>query len=95
MSERRLRSSTRFEPPDVGTLWTMQRREHTARCALLAWPDGWEIRVVVDGEALMSERCARSHEAFSLAETWKARLVDQAWRQIIPARPLTPSPRPA
>ena len=89
------RSAARFEPPVVGTLWTLQRREHTARCALLAWPDGWEVRVLVDGETMVSERCTRSHEAFTLAETWKTRLTGQLWQQIIPAHPLGPSPRPA
>ena len=92
MAKRGSRSAARFEAPDVGTLWTMQRREHTARCALFAWPDGWEVRVLVDGETMVSERCARSPDAFSLAETWKARLVGQQWQQIIPAHPLGPSP---
>lgn len=72
------------EPNDVGTLWTMKRDELTARCALLAWPDNWELRVIVDGRTMLAERCQCSEEAFSLAERWRLRLTDQSWQQIIP-----------
>jgi hypothetical protein len=71
-------------PNDVGTLWSLLHRDSTARCALLAWPDGWELRVLVDGEALLSERCDRTDEAFQLAEQWKARMLAQGWRQVLP-----------
>jgi hypothetical protein len=80
-------SDTRHDvPQDVGTLWTMQRQDLTARCALLAWPDGWELRVLVDGQPMLTERCSRSEEAFSIAERWKLHLVERSWRQIVPKR---------
>lgn len=71
-------------PRDVGTLWMMRRSGHLVRCALLAWTVDWELRVVVDGETLLSERCPRGAEAFSLAERWRGRMLDQGWQQIVP-----------
>ena len=77
--------STREETAeDVGTLWTMQRQGRTSRCALMAWPRAWELRVVVGDETLLSERCDRAGEAFMLAERWKHRMLDQGWRQVVP-----------
>lgn len=71
-------------PRDVGTLWMMRRSGHLVRCALLAWPIDWELRVVVDGAILLSERCPRGAEAFSLGERWRGRMLDQGWQQIVP-----------
>ncbi len=71
-------------PNDVGTIWTMKRPDHAARCALIAHADGWELRVLVDGEALLSERCARAGDAFELAAGWKRRMLDQGWQQVLP-----------
>lgn len=75
---------------DVGTLWMMRRRDHNARCALMERIGGWELRVVIDGEVLLSERCPRGNAAFALAERWKLRMFDDGWRQVVPA-----APRPA
>ena len=71
-------------PNDVGTVWTMRRPDHAARCALLSIADGWELRVLVDGESLLSEQCSRVDEAFELAERWKRRMLDQGWQQVVP-----------
>lgn len=72
---------------DVGTLWTMRRGDHSARCALMERIGGWELRVVIDGEVLLSERCPRGNAAFALAELWKLRMSDDGWRQVVPAPP--------
>jgi hypothetical protein len=80
-------STSRQDPfNDVGTLWTMRRQDYAARCALIAWPDDWELRVLVNGEVLLAERCERADEAFTLAERWKQRMLDQGWRQVLPRR---------
>jgi hypothetical protein len=71
-------------PDDVGTLWTLQRADHTARCALLAWRRGWQVRVLVDREMLLTERCGRTEDAFALAERWKCRLLAEGWTQVLP-----------
>ena len=71
-------------PVDVGTLWSMRRVEHGARCALLVGRVGWTIRVLVDGDVLLEERCTQADEAFSLAEQWRVRMVSQGWQQIVP-----------
>jgi hypothetical protein len=80
----------RSGPNDVGTLWTMRRLDYHARCALIAWPSDWELRIVVEGETLLSERCPRGAEAFRLAEQWRGRMVQQGWRQVTPQH-VTPS----
>jgi len=59
-----------------------------ARCALMAWPTDWELRVLVDGDILLSERCPRGAEAFALADEWRYRMLDQGWLQIVPASEL-------
>lgn len=81
-----VQATTRQDTPDdVGTLWTMQRLGHGARCALMASLGEWELRVLVDGDTLLAERCPRGGEAFALAEVWKRRMIEQGWRQVIPA----------
>lgn len=56
-----------------------------ARCALMAWTTDWELRVLVDGDTLLSERCPRGAEAFALADEWRYRMLDQGWLQVVPA----------
>jgi hypothetical protein len=50
----------------------------------MAWPGGWELRVLVDGDILYSERCARTDKTFALADRWKRRMLDQGWTQVVP-----------
>ena len=69
---------------DVGTLWLMRRKRRSARCALISWSGTLELRVLVDGEPLLSERCDEAAEAFMLAEAWKRRMTDKGWRQVVP-----------
>ena len=79
------RSSRHDGSEDVGTLWTMHRREHSARCALIARRNGWEVRVLMGRDVLLEERCQRADEAFSVAELWRTRMVRGGWRQVVPA----------
>jgi hypothetical protein len=51
---------------------------------LIAWPGGWEVRVLVDDETLLSEHCVRTDQAFTLADRWKRRMIDQGWKQVVP-----------
>jgi hypothetical protein len=62
----------------------MRRRERSARCALMSRPGRLELRVVVDGETLLVDRCARAEEAFTLAERWKHRMIEKGWQQVVP-----------
>lgn len=87
----RRQASEREGVRDVGTLWTMQRNGMTARCALLARRRAWEVRVVVDGGTLVTERCQRPNDAFQLAECWKSRLLEQRWQQVVPGSGAAPS----
>jgi len=76
---------------DVGTLWTLERSGHRARCALMALVGEWEPRVLVDGHAILAERCPRGAGAFALADRWKRRMLDDGWREIVPAAPPEPA----
>ena len=73
---------------DVGTLWTVQRLEYRARCALVARLEGWELRVLVDGTLLITERCELAAEAFALADSLMQRMIHDGWQQGIPRRAL-------
>ena len=84
MNSRQARQEYRNAPDDVGTLWTMRRLGCVARCALMAWPADWELRVLVDGDILLAERRPRGAEAFALADEWRTRMLDQGWLQIVP-----------
>jgi hypothetical protein len=85
MNTRESRSSRHDGSEDVGTLWTMHRREHSARCALIALRHGWEVRVLMGRDVLLEERCERADEAFSVAELWRTRMVRDGWHQVVPA----------
>lgn len=69
---------------DVGTLWTVTRSGHRARCALISRRQDWEIRVLVDGVPLLTKRCVRGAETFALAEALKQRMVADGWRHVAP-----------
>lgn len=74
---------------DAGTLWRMTRDGWTARCALWSFADSWELRVTVDGQLLLSERGAKLHDLFSLAEEWKERMAHDGWKRVTPSARLT------
>ena len=72
------------QPEDVGTLWTMRRSEHAARCALLAYQGDWVLRVIIGGDVVLTERCRRGARAFRVAEMWKDQMIEQGWRPVVP-----------
>ena len=84
MASRKRKSGHRFEPHDVGTLWTLRRDEYTARCRLLSWSPDWELRVVMEKDILLAKRCRTTADAFELAEHWRKGLLEHGWEQIIP-----------
>jgi len=49
-------------------LWTLEHGGRIARCELLSHYDIWEVRLLVDSDLLWSERCAVSHDVFTIAE---------------------------
>jgi len=67
---------------DIGTLWTLKRGESSARCVLMAMPDGLELRVMMDGSLLRAERCERHDQAFALADRWCGRMLDRGWLRL-------------
>jgi hypothetical protein len=82
-----VRADTEIEPlADVGTLWTMRKSAHVARCAVMAAPGEWELREVVDGVTRRIRRSERGSQAFTIAEEWKCRMLQEGWRQVVPGR---------
>ena len=68
----------------VGTLWTLQRGESAARCALIVADDRLHLRVLMDGDVLRSERCESYQGAFALAERWRTRMMERGWVRVTP-----------
>lgn len=66
---------------DVGTLWTLERNTHIARCALAWVPHAWELCVLIDDESLLSERCRTEAEVLAVATAWGTRLRRCGWSQ--------------
>ena len=85
MNTRAPRRLQGIRPEDVGTLWTMRRHGHSARCALLIYQGGWELRVIVEGDVVLTQRCRRGAEAFRIADVWKERMAKRGWQQVVPA----------
>lgn len=81
---RRMAKGDRFVAHDVGTMWTMTRNGCTARCALLTVADEWELRALVDGQAIVTERAPAVHDLFAIAECWRERLAARGWRKVLP-----------
>jgi hypothetical protein len=84
LASRKRESRQRFEPQDVGTLWTLRRDEYTASCTLLSWSPDWELRVVMEKDILLAKRCRTTVDAFELAEHWRRGLLEHGWEQIMP-----------
>jgi hypothetical protein len=84
MRSRRSDPSRQDTQNDVGTLWMLQKHGRTARCALLECGGTWELRVLVDREIVLTERCDRPAETFEIAELWKGRMLDKGWLQVVP-----------
>lgn len=80
------RSARDHDPHDVGTLWTMRRSGHSARCALITRRGRWELRVLIDRDLLLADRCDGPADAFSVAERWKEQMLLDGWLQVVPSR---------
>lgn len=70
---------------DVGTMWLMTRYGCTARCALVSGSEEWELRVLIDGELLLSSRSTATKDLFATAEEWRARMIDRGWTKVTPS----------
>jgi hypothetical protein len=94
MGDRRSRSALDKQAErSVGMLWTLQRGESTARCALVAAIDGLQLRVLMDDDVLRSERCESHHAAFEMAERWRMRMTERGWVRVRPQGWTGRSPR--
>jgi len=75
------RAELRF---DVGTLWTLERDTHVARCALVWVPHAWELCVLIDDESLLSERCSTEAEVLAVARIRMVPAGPPASRAAVP-----------
>jgi hypothetical protein len=66
----------------------MRRSERSARCALMTGAADWELRVLVEGDILLTERCSTAADAFEVAERWRQRMLLRGWHQVKPGVPL-------
>jgi hypothetical protein len=77
-----LAASGRPQASDIGTLWTLERDDCTARCGVVAVADAWEVRVSMNGDLLLSQRCELRHEVFGMAERWRMRMAERGWKKV-------------
>ena len=89
-SRSRLHSGSRLRF-DVGTLWTLERDAHVARCALIWLPHAWELRVLIDDDTMLSEQCRTQHGVFAVAGAWQAKLREVGWDEPSATYPPTGS----
>jgi len=64
---------------DLATLWILERHSHLAICTLSWLPRAWEVRILIDDEALLSRRCRRQDEVVSTAQAWRRTLCGLGW----------------
>lgn len=77
---RSTRPIRRANENDIGTLWTMRRFHHVARCALIECDGDWELRVLIEDAVILSRSCRRGNDAFALGELWKQRMLRDGWQ---------------
>ena len=55
--------------------------EHIAVCEVWTHPDGWELRLSIDGTSLPATTVVRSAaEMRVMVETWRVALLEKGWR---------------
>lgn len=64
---------------DLGELFTLNRKDASARCVLRIHEFGWELRLQV-GELLLSHVCRSQDELQMTGEQWKTGMIEDGWR---------------
>jgi hypothetical protein len=90
MRERRSRGDRRQAGLrlEVATLWAMERHGHVTHCALIRLLHAWELRVEMDDDLLLFERCRTETELFAIARGWRERLRERGWSDPSAAAPV-------
>ena len=78
---------------EMSPLWTLHRNLRTAVCTIDSCPTGWLLRVAVNEETLLIQRCGSSEEAFAVGDRWQLLLGEQGWTDA--SRLATPATAPA
>ena len=73
------RPEGRVEPVGVGDLFRLNRAGQSAMCALFTHGQGWELRLVVDGDLARSTVCGSQDEGLATAEDWERQLREDEW----------------
>ena len=82
-------SGSKLLGADVGTLWTLIRGDERARCALVSWPDHWELRILIGGASERKQDCREMTDAFAISQQWMREFVAQGWRVLLPGTALS------
>jgi hypothetical protein len=61
-------------PTELGDAWTLRKGDKVARCTLVTYPLGWELRLMTS-DLLRSQVCRSSEEILDTHEAWKMAMV--------------------
>jgi len=67
-------------PADLGEMFHLAKGEKHARCALWTHQLGWELRLTIGADVVMTQVCRSEDEVFATGETWKAGLWVKGWK---------------
>jgi len=68
------------KPRELGDLFVIHKANNTARCQLMSHELGWECRLLVGNELMLSQVCRDQDSALTTGEEWKAAMLGKGWR---------------
>ena len=66
-------------PKDLGSRWTLEKRDHTACCRTLSHEFGWELRLDVDGDIARTVVCRSQDDVLNRQAQWREGLEGKGW----------------
>lgn len=69
------------QPKNLGELWTLTKRGHSATCVLVGHPKGSEVRVEIDGELQRSEAFREGALAVAASQDWRRLFEEKGWTE--------------
>lgn len=64
---------------DLGTVWTLRKGNHVARCVLQGHPIGTEARVLIDSELHRTEAFRDTKSMIDATFEWRVAFESRGW----------------
>ena len=74
-------------PEDLGSWWTLRKRDHVATCRMYSHQLGWELRLDVDRDIARTAVCRIQSEMFDTEMEWRLALEGKGWTATPPEAP--------